>query len=122
MFAIGNDKTIHLTRGDIAVVTVSAADQDGAEHTFQAGDTVRLRVFEKGKHDSTVIQKDVEVGADSTSVDVPIDSEDTRFNELINKPKDYWYEIELNPDTVPQTIVGYDEGGPKLFRLYPEGV
>lgn len=34
---------------------------------------------------------------------------------------DYWYEVELNPETEAQTIIGYDEDGPKIFRLYPEG-
>jgi hypothetical protein len=37
---------------------------------------------------------------------------------MLNKPIEYWYEIQLN---YYQTIVGYDESGPKLFMLYPEG-
>lgn len=41
---------------------------------------------------------------------------------MVNKPTDFWYEVELNPDTAPQTIIGYDkETGAKIFRLYPEG-
>ena len=43
------------------------------------------------------------------------------IGEVINKPTNYWYEIELNPNTQPQTIIGYDEDGEKLFVLYPEG-
>jgi hypothetical protein len=34
---------------------------------------------------------------------------------------DYWYEVELNPDEDCQTIVGYDEDGAKVLRLFPEG-
>ena len=41
--------------------------------------------------------------------------------DVISKPKDYWYEVVLNDDSYPQTIIGYDADGPKLFRLYPEG-
>ena len=78
-------------------------------------------MFEKNHHENVVIQKDVTVESETTSVDISLYKEDTKIGELINKPKDYWYEIELNSDTSPQTIIGYDVDGPKLFRLYPEG-
>lgn len=122
MFAIDEYKTVHLTRGDIAVIKVGAVDQDGSEHLFKAGDVVRLTVFESGRHDDVVLQKQVEVEVDAASVDISLDSADTALDGIINKPEDYWYELELNPDTAPQTIVGYDEDGPKVFRLYPEAV
>jgi hypothetical protein len=51
-----------------------------------------------------------------------LSKEDTKIGKKVNKPVDYWYEVELNPDTYPQTIVGYDEDGAKIFKLYPEGV
>lgn len=47
--------------------------------------------------------------------------DETKIGEYISKPKEYWYEIELNPETYPQTIIGYDEDGPKVLILYPEG-
>jgi hypothetical protein len=68
-----------------------------------------------------VLQKDTKVTSASTKVSISLLSADTKIGEYINKPTDYWYEIELNPDTAPQTIVGYDEDGAKVFRLYPEG-
>lgn len=58
---------------------------------------------------------------DTTQVEMALYGEDTKFGEVISKPVDYWYEIELNPDTNPQTIVGYDEEGAKIFKLFPEG-
>ena len=58
---------------------------------------------------------------EAESVTINLTKEDTKIAEIINKPVDYWYEIEMNPDTEPQTIIGYDEDGEKIFRLYPEG-
>ena len=121
MFVILNDKTICLTRGDIANIVVSANLQDGQVYTFTAGDVVRFRVFKKRDCASTVIQKDVEVDTESETVTICLTKEDTKIADIINKPVDYWYEIEMNPDTEPQTIIGYDENGEKIFRLYPEG-
>lgn len=121
MFSINDDKSIHLTRGDIAVIEVGASSSETEDYTFKTGDIVRIRVFEKNHHENVVIQKDVTVESETTSVDISLYKEDTKIGELINKPKDYWYEVEINPDTSPQTIIGYDADGPKLFRLYPEG-
>ena len=47
--------------------------------------------------------------------------EDTKIGQVINKPIDYWYEIELNPEINPQTVIGYDNDGAKIFKLFPEG-
>lgn len=121
MFIINNDKSIYLTRGDIAVVQVSASKSNSEDYMFQPGDTIRFKVFEKNRCDSVLIQIDVVVESETLNVDIPLTSNDTKIGDLIHKPKDYWYEIELNPDTTPQTIVGYDVDGPKIFRLFPEG-
>ena len=121
MFVILDDKTICLTRGDIANIVVSAKLQDGSPYTFTVGDVVRFKVFVAKDCSNIVIQKDVEVEAVTETVTVALTKEDTKIGEVINKPVDYWYEIEVNPDTFPQTIVGYDENGEKIFRLFPEG-
>lgn len=120
MFAIKRDNSIHLTRGDIAVIQVSALD-DGDTYTFKPGDVVRFKVFEKNKCENVVLTKVVDVPAEVSTVDISLTSEDTKIGNIINKPVDYWYEIELNPDAMPQTLIGYDEKGEKIFRLYPEG-
>lgn len=90
-------------------------------HQFQTGDVIRFKVMEKKGCDQVVLSKDFLVESPTYKVDISLNREDTRIGEVISKPKDYWYEIELNPETVPQTIIGYDEQGPKVFRLYPEG-
>lgn len=128
MFVIDNDKTIHLTRGDIAVIAVSAKrddpESDGevkSPHVFVVGDIVRLNVYEKKKPENVVLQKSVTVESETESVDITLTREDTKFGNYISKPAEYHYEIELNPDTMPQTIIGHDLDGPKIFKLYPEG-
>lgn len=121
MFIINNDKSIYLTRGDIASIEVSAYTADDLEHVFVAGDVVRFKVFEKNRCDMVMIKKDVVVETNTVAVEIALKKEDTKIGELIHAPKDYWYEVELNPDTAPQTIIGYDTSGPKIFRLFPEG-
>ncbi len=121
MFAINEDKSIYLTRGDTAVIEVSASTPSGEQYTFEVGDLVRMKVFEKRGCDCVMMSKDVLVQEATTVVEILLEKGDTKIGELIHRPTDYWYEIELNPDTAPQTIVGYDEDGAKVFRLFPEG-
>lgn len=121
MFVINDDKSIYLTRGDIATIEISAEQSGGNTYSFQVNDVLRFRVLEKNHYDSTVMTKDVTITSETSSVDIVLDSNDTRIGAIISKPKDYWYEVELNPDTAPQTIIGYDADGPKIFRLFPEG-
>lgn len=121
MFFVDSDNSINLTRGDIAVLEVSSTAPDGSDYIFQPGDVVRFRVHVKKKPEEVLLQKDIYIEALTETVDIPLSGEDTKFGELINKPKEYWYEVELNPDDAPQTILGYDTDGAKIFRLYPEG-
>lgn len=120
MFEVNNDLSIHITRGDIALLTVTA-DSGNAAYVFEKGDIVRLKVYEKKGCDCVVLMKDITVEETTEKVDILLTGDDTRIGEVIHKPKDYWYEVELNPATNPQTIIGYDENGAKVFRLYPEG-
>lgn len=121
MFKINKDQSIYLTRGDIASIEVSAKKNAEESYVFQKNDIVRFQVFERGNCENVVLKKTVYVMEESPTVDIFLNKEDTTIGELINIPRDYWYEIELNPDTEPQTLVGYDDTGAKLFRLYPEG-
>ena len=118
MFVVGEDLTIHITRGDTGIIAVTANDGD---YEFKSGDVVRLTVMTKKNCTDVVLRKDVEVTETIKAVEIVLDSEDTKIGGVISKPTDYWYEVELNPDTKPQTIIGYDENGAKLFKLYPEG-
>lgn len=120
MLKVTNNK-IMINRGDIAVLTVSAQNKDGSDYTFKEGDVVRFKVMQYNNPGTIFIQKDVVVKEETTIVDIKLESEDTTIDELIYMPTNYWYEVELNPDTEPQTIIGYDDTGAKLFVLYPEG-
>ena len=121
MFSINSDYSIYLTRGDIASIEIGARKSETEDYIFQIGDVVRFRVFEKKRCDNVVLQKDVKVDEETDRVVINLDRSDTKLGELIHKPKEYWYEIELNPDTTPQTIIGYDADGPKILMLFPEG-
>lgn len=120
MFKVNDDLSIYVTRGDMAVFGVTA-DKDGEKYTFQPGDLLRMKVFEKKACDCVVLTKDFRVNEVTDKVDITLTGEDTKIGEVISKPVDYWYDVELNPMTTPQTIIGYDEDGPKVFRVFPEG-
>ena len=120
MFKVNNDLSIYVTRGDMGAFDL-AVDAGGNAYTFKPGCVVRIKVFEKKGCDCVVLQKDFVVTETADSVELSLTSKDTKIGGVIHKPKDYWYEIELNPLSAPQTVVGYDEDGPKLFRLFPEG-
>lgn len=120
MFVVSDDLTIHITRGDAALLSVGATT-GGENYEFKNGDVVRFKVFAKKNCEDVVLKKDTTVTEPTSTVRIVLDSEDTKIGDVISKPTDYWYEVELNPDTNPQTIIGYDENGAKVFKLYPEG-
>ena len=120
MFQIDEDMTIHVTRGDIAFFSVSA-ETNGILYKFRRGDIVRVKVFDKKNCSNVAFQKNFLVEEECERVNIFLSEEETKIGDVISKPKDYWYEIELNPYTNPQTIVCYDDDGPKIFKLYPEG-
>lgn len=120
MFVINEDLSIYLTRGDSAVFSVGANIGE-TEYTFKEGDVVRFKVFGKKDCEDVVLKKDVVVGEATNLVQIALDSDETKIGDVISKPTEYWYEVELNPDTYAQTIIGYDEDGAKIFKLYPEG-
>lgn len=119
MFIVNDDQSIYATRGDIVFFTVTA-DDNGTPYHFQPGDILRMAIYGKKDAESCVMQKDFAVEETCERYMISLDEEDTKIGEIISKPKDYWYEVVLNPDTMPQTIIGYDEDGPKVFKLMPE--
>lgn len=121
MFIVNSDGSIHATRGDIGSFEVSAKVSESAFYVFKSGDIVRFNVHERNHPDRVVLDKRFEVGSETEVVVISLSREDTKIGNIINKPVDYWYEVELNPDTTPQTFIGYDNDGPKIFRLFPEG-
>lgn len=107
------DLSVYCTRGDYCNFPVSGE--------FKPGDVVRFKAFRKKDCETVVMQRDFTVDEAADTFVISLTGEDTKIGEVISKPVDYWYEVELNPDTNPQTIVAYDEAGAKVFRLYPEG-
>ena len=120
MFTINDDLSVYVTRGDKLFFTVTAVD-DGKPYVFQPGDIVRIKVYGKKNAENVVLQKDFPVVTATEGVEIYLTESDTKIGDVISKPVDYWYEVELNPYDHPQTIIGYDEDGAKVFRLLPEG-
>ena len=120
MYQVNEDNSIYVTRGDVVYLSVSA-ENNGEPYTFQAGEVLRIKVYGKKDADSVVLQKDFPITAAAQTVDLFLSEVDTKIGEVISKPRDYWYEVELNPYDNPQTIIGYDEDGAKVFKLFPEG-
>lgn len=123
MFDINEEMSILATRGDAVSFSVGARiDEDSDEvKVFLPGDLIRFSVCEKKACDKVVLQKDFPITEACETVDIVLTGADTKFGDIISKPKDYWYEVCLNPLTDPQTIIGYDEeNGARVFRLFPE--
>jgi hypothetical protein len=121
MFELNEDMSIYLTRGDVASFLVTAKDENNNDYTFKVGDVVRFKVVGRKDYETVYLEKDFAVDTETTAVTVYLTSQDTKIGEVISKPTDYWYEVELNPNTNPQTIIGYDQDGAKVFKLFPEG-
>jgi hypothetical protein len=121
MFIVNNDGSIHATRGDIGSFEVGIKTSENADYVFKSGDVVRFNVHERKRPERVVLDKRVHVDIETETVVISLSREDTKIGGLIDKPVDYWYEVELNPDTTPQTFIGYDTSGPKIFTLFPEG-
>lgn len=110
--------TIEITRGDTLNISLSIKE-DGDNYTFQPGDVVVFSVYKKGKlSENAVLLKTINVSSSTESLSINFTSEETKIGDLINKPVDYWYEVELNGQ---YTVIGYDDTGAKILRLYPEG-
>ena len=120
MFTVNDDLSIYVTRGDMVFLKVTAKNK-GEPYTFGAGDVLRIKVYRKKDCKEVVLQKDFPVTAATQAVEIVLEERDTKIGDVISKPVDYWYEVELNPLTNPQTIIGYDEDGARVFRLFPEG-
>lgn len=114
---------IYVTRGDMLPLSIGATNADGSQYVFKIEDIIRIKIMEAENVSNILVQKDFAVEEEGTVVNIDLISEDTKIGELINKPFEYWYEIELNPDTeLTNTIIGYSkEKGPALFVLLPEG-
>lgn len=122
MFKIDKtDLSIHVTRGDSLFFGVKAKNESGDFYRFILGDLLRIKVYKKKNCSDVVVEKEFPVTIEGEEQQIYLSGTETKIGDVISKPTDYWYEVELNPYTDPQTVIGYDEDGARLFRLYPEG-
>ena len=119
MFKI-NGTNILLTRGDKCTITLKVTPKENEEFIFNPGDIISFSVYnKKGLDSEPLLLKETIVNESTNIVDISLNGDDTKIGGLSNKPIEYWYEIQLNYD---QTIIGYDNTGPKILTLYPEGI
>ena len=112
-------KQISVTRGDTCSIPIKIRIGEEQYYTFKIGDIVSFSIYDrKGYDKDPYLLKEINVEEETEVVYINLSTIDTRFGDVINKPKEYWYEIELNNN---QTVLGYDDKGPKIFMLYPEG-
>lgn len=120
MFKIDKDDktTIKCTRGDKGSIRVRKKINEGEFEPFYKDDKVVFTVKNNFGDSDVILRKEVIVKEDSDYVIFNFDKKDTTIGDLISSPKKYHYDVSINED---MTILGYDESGPKIFELYPEG-
>lgn len=117
MFKI-EEKTIHISRGNKATIELKVPVDDDY-YEFQTNDKIALKIYEQKGLNKIYLKKIItDIKQASKTVDINIKASDSEIGDLENKPIAYWYEIVLNDE---QTLIGYDDEGPKEFILYPEG-
>ena len=116
------DLSIHLTRGDSVSLDVEVTDVDGNQYTFTGAETIVFKVSKaKDPNDVLInVEKVAEKGA--TFVRIVLSEIETKIGKSSGKPIDYWYEISMynRDERTTHTIIGYDDDGAKVFRVYPE--
>lgn len=114
-----SNSIIEVNRGDELNLKLGLKLDSGTTYTFEEGDKVVFSLYNKGKmNEKAVLLKEVNATPNTTTLEISFTSEETKIGEMINKPVEYWYEIELNDR---YTVIGYDDEGAKKFILYPEG-
>lgn len=117
-------RNIRITRGNMLPITVSADNNiDGNDYEFQVGDIIRFKIMQANKVDNVLLEKDFKVEEVGVEKQIEMTANEMKIGELKSKPVDYWYEIELNPDTEKtMTIEGYrKDEGPAIITILPEG-
>lgn len=111
MFKIEN-KNIFLNRGDQMVLRLSV------DQPFSIGDIIKFSIMKENDCTKVIFQKEFTIEEEANYYDILLTSEETKIGEYQkNKAIVYWYEIELNGI---DTLIGFDDDGPKLFTLWPE--
>ena len=113
-----NEYTIETNRGNSLTLNFSIQDEEGEDYIFQDGDIVTFGIYEKkGLNKEPVLYKNYTPVVGSNEITISATKEEMTIGEMINKKREYWYEISLNDET----IIGYDYRNAKKLILYPEG-
>lgn len=118
------DRNIRITRGDVLPITVSANNiKDGKDYEFQVDDIIRFKIMQANNVNNVFLKKDFKIEEACFEKDIEMTSSEMKIGELKSKPVDFWYEIEVNPDTErAMTIEGYrKDEGPAIITILPEG-
>ena len=111
MFRVRN-KNIYLNRGD--AITLCIVNN---ERQFYSGDVIKFSLCNQGDYTDVVFSKKFMITQTSNFAEIELSALETRIGDPIKDGiRIYWYEIELNNETV---LVGYDDYGAKEFILYP---
>lgn len=111
--------TIKCTRGDKGNITLRKKKRsDGSIEPFYKDDIIIFTIKNNFGESEPVFRKEILVPEDCEKVVISLTKEDTTIGDLISKPVNYQYEVSIGEDV---TLLGYDDNGPKIFRLYPEG-
>lgn len=118
MFDIDYNKNISVTWGDVGTIVLKAR----GEGKFPAGAVLRLTIHGRYKPFDVEVAKDITIEEETQVVQINLDVEDTSFCPREGVEQEFSYDITLNPDTAPQTLVGYElKNGPKNFVILPKG-
>lgn len=116
-------KNIEITRGNVLPIKVTAGDEvNKTDYEFKAGDVLRFKIFDKTDVKNVLLQKDFIVEENTTEMTLLMTAKEMKIGELSNMSTDYWWEIDLNPDTdFEQTVMGYEKDKPAVITILPEG-
>lgn len=89
------------------------------EYDFKKYDTLTFAIYNTRKLDEKpIVFEKFTIDKDCDSYTIEIDSETMKIGDMLNRKKDYWYEISLNDE---KTLVGFTDEKPAIFTLLPEG-
>mgnify|MGYP003319893431 CR=1 FL=1 len=118
------NKNIYINRGDSANIQLACNNAN-----FEPGNYIKFYIMKENDCEDVLLTKQFNITELTNTVDIQLTSEDTRSlgESFKNGYQTYWYEVELNRDALEpgdedmrNTLIGYDDNGPKLFILYPE--
>lgn len=117
MITIDNDKTIGITRGDVASFTLKVKQSDGTYYQFKNSDRLYFTVKKSYGDSSYIIRKIITFTNPTDTATISFNASDTNFGSLLASARKYVYDISINET---ETVVGYDNDGAKYFVIYPE--